>query len=359
MKQILKAVCYCHSMNVIHRDLKPENILIVKRSKNGCHPIKIIDFGTATIFTKSKRENLLIGSSFYIAPEVLSRNYSEKCDIWSVGVIMYILLTGRPPFGGSNDEEILSKVKKGKFDLVKYPWGIISAEAKDLIKQLIEIDPYKRLSAKEALQHPWFEIKKMKAVDKMVNTIDPNKAQNMINNLKNYKSDNMLRCAVIAYLVHNNTQIEQAREAIKLFNKIDINNDGKIAKEELYTGLQSYLKLEGEKLREEVEIIFKNIDTDHNGFIEYEEFIRAAIDKEYFLKENFLRYAFNYFDRDGSGLITMDEVMKLFYNSDLNKKNREAYEQLKQSFEQIDINGDGTLSFEEFCQMMGNIINNA
>ena len=228
-----------------------------------------------------------------------------------------------------------------------------------MITRLIEIDPYKRLSAEDALLHPWFETKKMKAVDKMVNTIDPNKAQNMINNLKNYKSDNTLRCAVIAYLVHNNTQIEQAREAIKLFNKIDMNNDGKIAKEELYTGLQSYLKLEGEKLREEVEIIFQNIDTNHNGFIEYEEFIRAAIDKEYFLKENFLRHAFNYFDRNGSGLITMDEVMKLFYNNDSNRKNREAYKQLKQSFEQIDVNGDGALSFEEFCQMMGNIINNA
>ena len=91
MKQILTAVCYCHGMNVIHRDLKPENILIVRRAKNGCHPIKIIDFGTAKVFSKGKNENLLIGSSYYIAPEVLSRNYTEKCDLWSCGVIMYIL----------------------------------------------------------------------------------------------------------------------------------------------------------------------------------------------------------------------------------------------------------------------------
>ena len=80
MKQILKAVCYCHGMNIVHRDLKPENILIVKRMKNGCHPIKIIDFGTAKIFSKEKKETLLIGSAYYIAPEVLDRNYTEKCD---------------------------------------------------------------------------------------------------------------------------------------------------------------------------------------------------------------------------------------------------------------------------------------
>ena len=357
MKQILKAVCYCHSMNVIHRDLKPENILIVKRSKNGCHPIKIIDFGTATIFSKDKKENSVIGSSYYIAPEVLSRNYTEKCDMWSCGVIMYILLTGKPPFGGINDEEILSKVKKGKFDLTKYPWGVISNEAKDLIKKLIEIDPTKRLSAEDALQHPWFELTKLKAVDNMVNTIEPNRAINLVKNLKKYRTDNILRCAVIAYLVHNNTQIEQARDAIKLFNQIDANCDGKIVKEELLSGLQSYLKLPGEQFQTEVETIFNNIDTDHNGYIEYEEFIRAAIDTEYFLKDNFLKFAFNYFDRDASGLITLDEVTNLFYNSEYNKKNSEVHQQLKLSFEQVDINGDGTLSFEEFCQMMKNIIN--
>ena len=178
-----------------------------------------------------------------------------------------------------------------------------------------------------------------------------------MNNLLRYKSDNILRCAVIAYLVHNNTQIEQARDAIKLFNRIDTNNDGTITKEELYTGLQSYLKQEGEQLKTEVETIFNNIDNDHNGYIEYEEFIRAAIDVNYFLKDNFLKFAFNYFDRDGSGLITLDEITKLFYNNDFNRKNKEAQQQLKQTFEQIDIDKDGTLSFDEFCQMMKNIIN--
>ena len=137
MKQILSAVSYCHGMNIIHRDLKPENILIVKRVKSGFHPIKIIDFGTAKVFQKEKSEHLLIGSAYYIAPEVLSRNYSELCDLWSCGVIMYILLTGRPPFNGINEDEIMKKIKEGNYDLSKYPWGIISEDAQDLVKGLL------------------------------------------------------------------------------------------------------------------------------------------------------------------------------------------------------------------------------
>jgi len=356
MKQILKAVCYCHGMNIVHRDLKPENILIVKRMKNGCHPIKIIDFGTAKIFSKEKRETLLIGSAYYIAPEVLDRNYTEKCDLWSCGVIMYILLTGRPPFGGNTDMEIMQKIKTGKFDLTKYPWGIISKEAKDLIKDLLQVNPSQRLSAEKALKHPWFQTKLVKQIESMNNLAKHNIIK-LVENLTKYRSDNILRCAVIAYLVHNNTQLKEAHEAIKLFNQIDENGDGRITKEELYNGLQHYIDKKGDELKEEVELIFSHIDADHNGFIEYEEFIRAAIDKNYFLSDNFIKFAFSYFDRDGSGNITMEEVRNLFYLNEKNKKSAEAEKQLKMSFDEIDINHDGSLSFEEFVQMMKNIIN--
>ena len=107
---------------------------------------------------------------------------------------------------------------------------------------------------------------------------------------------------------------------------------------------------------DDVELIFNNIDTDHNGFIEYEEFIRAAIDKEYFLSNNFIKFAFNYFDRDKNGDVTFEEIKNLFCQSEKNKNNIFAIDQLKKSFEEIDVNNDGSLSFEEFVQMMKNII---
>lgn len=355
MRQILSAVCYCHSQHIVHRDLKPENILIMKRMKNGFHPVKIIDFGTAKVFKKEKKENMLIGSAYYIAPEVLSRNYTEKCDIWSCGVIMYILLTGRPPFNGANEEEIMKKIQGGTYDMKKYPWGIISEEAKDLLKSLLQVDPEKRYTAEAALRHPWFESEKVKASSSGL-SIKKKNLEKLLRNLTKYRSDNVLRCAVIAYLVHNSTQLNQAHDAIKLFNQIDKNGDGKISREELVDGLQLFLKLSGKKLKEEVETIFSNIDTDHNDYIEYEEFVRAAIDKEYFLNENFLRFAFNYFDSDQSGAITLEEITNLFYQNDKNKKDSKAQEQLRKCFEEIDINGDGELSFDEFMTMMKNII---
>ena len=341
LKQILSAVSYCHNMNIIHRDLKPENILIVKRQKNGFHPIKIIDFGTAKVFQK---------------PEVLSRNYTELCDLWSCGVIMYILLTGRPPFNGSSEEEIMKKIKDGVYDLKKYPWGVISEEAKDLLKGLLQVNTKKRLTAKAALEHKWFKIEKTQSTVTAYN-VKHRQLNKLIDNLMKYRSDNILRCAVIALLVHNSIQLNQAHDAVKLFNQIDKNGDGKISKDELFNGLQPYKKdISDEQLRKQVDIIFNNIDSDHNGYLEYEEFVRAAIDKDHFLSVNFLQFAFNYFDKDHDGEITLEEVKNKFFLSDKNRNSVKAQEQLQKSFNEIDINGDGKLSFEEFGKMMENII---
>ena len=358
MKQILSAVSYCHKLKIIHRDLKPENILICKKLKNCFNLIKVIDFGTAIIFNKDKNDKSLTGSVYYISPEVLSknRNYSEKCDVWSCGIIMYILLTGLPPFNGDSDEEIMRKILNGKFDMKKYPWPIISSQAKDLLKKLLEFEPNKRISAEEALNHPWFESKQVKTQDNegLFKVKNPNK---LLNNLMNYRSDNILSSTVFAYLIHNNIQLSQVHDAIRLFNHIDRNGDGQITKDELSKGFEDYWKLSRKEIENKINIIFNNIDTDHNGYIEYEEFIRAAVDKEYFLSGNFLRYAFDYFDRDKNGEISFAEVKQLFYQNDNNKHNAEAQKQLMKNFKEIDINGDGILSFDEFSKMCKKMIN--
>ena len=354
INQILKAVTYCHKMNIIHRDIKPENIMITNREKNGCLQVKLIDFGTAKIFEKGHQENKYVGSSYYMAPEIIKRKYDEKCDLWSIGVILYILLTGRPPFDGNDDEEILENVKKGVYDKWSYPFPLLSPHAKDLITKLLQYDPKKRLSAEQAIEHPWFKTAEFKKKDK-VNAIAPELAKELIQNMTKYKSDNILKCAVIAYLVHHITNTEECNEASKLFIKIDLNSDGKIEKHELVHGFEKYWGISKKEAKEKVDLIFANIDTDFNGFIEYEEFVRAAVNSSIFMSQNYLKFAFNYFDRDASGDITYEEIKKRFTQNTKNV-NTKVDQELKEIFDSIDINGDGSISFGEFCKMMKNIM---
>ena len=354
INQILKAITYCHKMNIIHRDIKPENIMIKNREKNGCLQVKLIDFGTAKIFEKGHQENKYVGSSYYMAPEIIKRKYDEKCDLWSIGVIMYILLTGRPPFDGNDDDEILENVKKGVYDTYSYPYPLLSSHSKDLINKLLQYDPKKRISADQALEHPWFKTAEFKKKDK-VNTIAPELARELIQNMTKYRSDNILKCAVIAYLVHHITNTEECFEASKLFIKIDLNYDGKIEKHELIQGFIKYWGISKDEAEEKVDLIFKNIDTDFNGFIEYEEFVRAAVNSSIFMSQNYLKFAFNYFDRDASGDITYEEIKKRFTQNAKNV-NPEVDQELKEIFDSIDINGDGSISFNEFCKMMKNIM---
>ena len=354
INQILKAISYCHRNQIIHRDIKPENIMITKREKNGCLQVKLIDFGTAKIFEKGQSENRYVGSSYYMAPEVLKRKYDEKCDLWSIGVIFYILLTGRPPFDGNDDEEILKNVEIGVYDKTTYPFPSLSSYAKDLINKLLQYDAKKRISAEEALEHPWFKTAEFKKKDK-VNTIPHELAKQLITNMTKYKSNNMLKCAVVAYLVHHLTNTEECMEASKLFIKIDLNSDGKIEKHELIQGFQKFWGMSEDEVKEKVDIIFANIDTDFNGFIEYEEFVRAAVNPAIFMSQNYLKFAFNYFDRDSSGDITFEEIKKRFsQNSNYNSEKMDS--ELREIFDKIDINNDGSISFFEFCKMMKNII---
>ena len=358
MYQILSVVFYCHSNNIIHRDLKPENILIEKKESNGFIRIKICDFGTAKMFEKGRIERKIVGSSYYIAPEVLSKNYDEKCDLWSCGVIMYILLSGRAPFEGNTDQEVMEKVRLGKYSLSVTPFDKISNEAKDLIQSLLKIDPLDRISADEALKHPWFITNNTR---QKVNDIlkDPYKEkiiEKFMSNLKAYRNINRLQQISVAYLVHNFPQMEEIENAYKVFNKFDVNGDGRVSREEFKGGLRSFTSLSQEQLEEESERIYKVIDTNYNGFIELEEFVRAAIDKSIFINNDILKFAFLFLDKNETGKITIEDLIEIFNQNNSNICNPVIEKQLRSIFEEVDLNKDGKISFEEFKIMMKQIL---
>ena len=350
MYQILSAVNYCHKIHIIHRDIKPENILIVDKDKEGLPTIKLCDFGTSKIFEKGAVQRKLVGSSYYIAPEVLKKRYNEKCDVWSCGVIMYILLSARPPFGGDDDNDIMERVAIGRYDLESPPFNNLSRSAIDLIRKLLTMDPNERITAEEALNHQWF--KDFKSQDLYNRITDRDTLKSLIYNLKSYKRTSIIQETALAYLVHNFPQIKDVVNSCKLFNQIDKSGDGKITKDELYKGLSERYK--SDTLEKDVDEIYNNLDMDKNGYIGYEEFVRAAVSKEYFVKDNILRFAFRYFDKDNSGEITFNEIEELFTQS-IEDKNK-VHETLSNIIKEVDINNDGNINFEEFSKVMKTMI---
>ena len=346
MHQLFSVVNYCHKMKIIHRDLKPENILINKND-NGFVKIKICDFGTSLCFKRGEIQDKVVGSIYYIAPEVLKKKYNSKCDLWSCGVIMYILLTAVPPFGGSNNKTIINKILIGQYDKARL--GKKCKACIDLIDKLLERDVTKRISAMAALKHKWFQIYKSKEI--RVDIEDPRIIDIYLKNLINYKKSSEFQETVLAYLVHNHPELEEVDNACKLFSMIDKKGNGKITKEELYNGLIPFC--EQKKLKEDINKIFQNLDTDKSKYIRYEDFIRAAIDKSIFLTDDSMNFAFKYFDKDGKGEITIDDIVSIVEGDILSKSENEK---IRKMIKEINPKKDEKIEFKDFCDIMKRFI---
>jgi calcium-dependent protein kinase len=346
--QVFSGLCYLHEKKILHRDLKLENLMVSEIEKDIITGeeyfwIKIIDFGTAKIFEKNKTEKAVIGSSYYIAPEVLRQRYNEKCDTWSVGVILYMTLVGVAPFDGRTDEDIIKRIKIGKYNKNDIRFIEHSEEAKDLVYKLLEKNIDKRLSAKEALNHPWFE--KFGGRNLFCNF----KREDIlpyIDNLFNYKYNSKLQELVIAFLVHNIANNDETLIILKMFRYFNKAGDCKLTKLELTNGLYDYK--EKEEVDEMVDVIFGRLDGDNNGYIEYEEFLRACIDKKNLMTKENLRYAFKFLDKDNSRTLNAQKILKAF----LTKPNKEFEAVFNVSLKEVDKDSDGIIDFNEFCELM-------
>ncbi|CDW74871.1 protein kinase domain containing protein [Stylonychia lemnae] len=340
IQQLLSAVNYCHLNNIVHRDIKPENILI--DSKKG-DQIKLIDFGTAQKFTTGKSMTQTFGTAYYIAPEVLTSSYDQKCDVWSIGVIMYMLLSGKPPFDGVDDKQIIKKVKKGEIHVNTIEWKKKSRDAIDLLKKMLTKEAQKRVSCQEALDHPWIRKLGKAFVDKSEITA-------ALNNLRNFKIVGKLQQAALTFIVTQLLGKSEIDPFRKVFNKLDRNGSGMVTREEL---LQMFKKYLGKDISDmELDRILAQVDADLSGEITFSEFLVACINPKEILTTDRLQAAFNTFDIDQSGFISMDEIKKALCAG----KNIDDKVWAK-VVEQVDINDDNEISFLEFKDMMEKIFN--
>jgi calcium-dependent protein kinase len=346
-RQILSGLAYLHSNNIVHRDLKLENILIkeVEKSKEtneDLYVLKIIDFGTAKIFDKNKNKQAraIVGSSYYIAPEVLNKKYSFECDLWSAGVILYMFIVGHAPFDGKSDREIMEKVKKGDYLKNEERWLNSSKEVRDLINKLLKYKPEERLTAFEALKHPWFKVSNS---NMLYNNITKEEVLKCVQNLLSYKINSKFQELVLAYIVHNMPRPKEAKCAIKLFKLANKNEDGKLLRNELKETLLNFVS---EEFLSNYDEIFSLLDGDNNDYIDYEEFLRATLDRNLYINDTNLNLAFKFFDKENTGYITKEIIMSYFV---ANKISEELFSKI---FDEIDINKTGRMDFVKFKDMM-------
>jgi calcium-dependent protein kinase len=266
-----------------------------------------------------------------MAPEIHMRTgYGKSVDMYSIGVIMYILLCGYPPFYGDTDPEIFASVRAGRYDFNSEEWGTVSAEAKDLISRLLLVDPSKRLTAEQVLAHPW--------LSGGAPSSDIQLSRNIFTSLKRFTGHNKLKKVALGLIADEMTESEIV-ELKKQFMAIDTDGNGVITVAELADALRA---MGHGMIEEEVIELVKGIDIDGDGLVDYPEFLAATMQRNLANKEEYLVNAFNYFDTNNKGVITKADLVQFMGSED----------QAQQVMMEVDSNGDGKISFDEFVAMM-------
>ncbi|KAK7283757.1 hypothetical protein RIF29_13503 [Crotalaria pallida] len=333
MRQIVNVVHVCHFMGVMHRDLKPENFLLTSKEEEAA--VKATDFGLSIFIEDGLVHNEIVGSAYYVAPEVLKRNYGKEIDVWSAGVILYILLCGVPPFWAETEKGIFEVILEGKFDLDSAPWPSISAAAKDLIRKMLTYDPKKRITASDALEHPWMK-EGGEASDKPIDSA-------VLIRMKQFRAMNKMKKLALKVIAESLSE-EDIKGLKQMFKNMDTDGNGVITLEELKSGLSRL----GSKLSEsEIRQLMDAADVDNSGTIDYAEFITATMHRHKLEKDENLRKAFQYFDKDNSGYVTRDELKQALTEYQMGDEAT-----IDEVIEDIDTDKDGKINYQEFVNMM-------
>jgi calcium-dependent protein kinase len=302
--------------------------------------IKIIDFGASNFFKTNEILTLKVGSPYYIAPEVLNKCYNEKCDIWSAGVVLYVMLTGNFPFLGLTQQQLYENIKSGKYRTEGKEYEAISQKAKDLIRKMLELNPTKRLSASDCLKTPFFEV-----LNNNKETI-PDLLPSVISNIYKLNAREKIQQATIGFIVHHIQYSEQVEKLRNIFEFLDIDKDGELTHEEIRKAI---LKIFPDEYmtEEKINYIIDKMDENNDGVVSYEEFLRVSIDEKILLEKSNLKMAFDKFDLNKDGKLSKEELINIL--------DKGASNYVDSLLSLIDKNRDGYISFDEFCHLMSKV----
>ena len=386
MDQIFNAVAYLHSKNILHGDIKLENVLLNKTTKRGGrrftninldfnedeeltedmnknfgkrqtskksvnyikdmmnYEVKLIDFGCSKYFVKRKKKKKLrgiIGTSIYCSPEVVDNLYDERSAEWSCGVLMYILLSGVPPFYGDTEEEIFEKIKKCKYDFTPPPFKKVSKNCKDLIRRLLEPKKQYRIKANEALRHPFF-----------TESFDPNSAMTEdkdLNILKNFinpfKYCSKFHEAIAVFLCVNYLPPDEEKSLKTVFRYLDKDGKGIITKDIMKKSLE---EIGIDITDEDLQKVFDDIDEDGSSFIEYQEFIRNTCDINKLINEPNLKNVFHVICGEKE-LMTGQDIKNFVFHDSIVRD-----ETLKEYFDSFGMKFEDSIGFDDFFKMIKN-----
>jgi len=356
-KQIIGVVSYLHSRNICHRDLKPENFLVHRESVVQHMHLKLIDFGTAKRYDLNAMVTKICTPN-YCAPEVLKPKfepYSAKVDVWSCGVMLFTMLSGRLPFHRDNQVELLKLVKKGKYEFEpKHIWSRVSDSAQELVKEILCLNVEDRCTADQAFHHAWVHSALMRR--KSYRECDERISKQLIEGMHRFLTNNRLKRVALRIIARqiSDESIERLRS---IFLSIDTDNSGSITAEEM-TEAVSQLDVDDMSRSGLVEIMCQ-LDPTGSGKVEYTEFLAASMSKHQYLQEDVCKAAFLRLDSDGDGVLTRKDLGRLLSDRDgmrdaglTGASLAELICELEHIMDEADEDKNGGVSFEEFMQLM-------
>lgn len=330
--KLLSAIAHMHQHGITHRDLKYENVMFESREDDA--EIKIIDFGLANKSVPGAGEEMSegVGTMYTIAPEVLTGKYTTKVDLWSIGVMAYMLLSSTKPFNERRRSRMIAKIKQGSFSFDADVWETLSQLSKDFVSSLIVVDPNERPDALDASHHPWLKA----TLTLSDRALDCNVLDTVQTSIFDYGQTSDFKKMALMVIAHKSTSadIVDLRKAFMLY---DTTNDGVLSLSEFRDAMNSTSKYS----EEDITKMFKDIDTGKDGKIHYTEFLAATLESHGRIIEEKLADAFDRLDSDDTGYISHSNLRD-FLGTD------STPEKVDQLMAEVDIDGDGKVTFEEF-----------